>query len=112
MQVVVAKGNGVNVLNRGVGRPSRCLQPDQDNTMANGSAAMFEESCTEPFQQRAEFLPLHNRGLGPLAVTVLPVALARRAAGTRMPLRCLIGWPAQSTLTLSSGSCGRGYSAT
>ena len=50
--------------------------------MANGSAAMFEESCTEPFQQRAEFLPLHNRGLGPLAVTVLPVPLAGRAAAT------------------------------
>jgi len=31
----------------------------------------------EHFQQRAELLPLRNRGLGPLAVTVLPIALAR-----------------------------------
>src|SRR5262249_60135376 len=40
------------------------------------------QTSTEHFQQRAEFLPLRNRGLGPLAVTVLPIPLARRAAAT------------------------------
>src|SRR6516165_4858168 len=50
--------------------------------MASGSAAMFEESCTEPFQQRAEFLLLRNRGLGPLPVTVLAIPLARRGTAT------------------------------
>jgi hypothetical protein len=34
----------------------------------------------EHFQQCAEFLPLRNRGLGALAVAVLPIPLARRAA--------------------------------
>jgi hypothetical protein len=33
----------------------------------------------------AEFLPLRNRDLGPLAVTVLPIPLARRAAATAAP---------------------------
>jgi len=36
----------------------------------------------EHFEQRAELLPLRNRGLGALAVSVLAVALARRAAAT------------------------------
>jgi hypothetical protein len=63
--------------------------------MASGSTARGE-GCTNPlldftcsrqasakhFQQCAEFLPLRNRGLGPLAVTVLPVPLARRAAAS------------------------------
>ena len=43
-------------------------------------ALHFMYSCqasAEHFQQCAEFLPLGNRGLGPLAVTVLPIALAR-----------------------------------
>src|SRR6516164_566707 len=35
--------------------------------------------ATEHFQQCAEFLPVRNRGLGPLAVTVLPIPLAMRA---------------------------------
>ena len=39
----------------------------------------------QSLQQCAEFALLRNRGFGPLAVTVLPVALASRAAGTRMP---------------------------
>jgi hypothetical protein len=34
------------------------------------------------FQQRAEFLPLGNRGLSPLAVAVLPIPFARRPAAT------------------------------
>jgi hypothetical protein len=45
----------------------------------------FTYSCqasTEHFQQRAEFSLFRNRGLGPLAVTVLAIALARRAAAT------------------------------
>ena len=33
-------------------------------------------------QRGAEFLLLRNRGLGPLAVTVLAIPLARRAAAT------------------------------
>ena len=80
--------------------------------MASGSTAMLRraaqdclcQASAEHFQQCAEFLLLRNRGLGALAVTELSVALARRAAGTRMP--------AQSTLTLSNGSSGRGYRAT
>jgi hypothetical protein len=36
----------------------------------------------EHFQQCAEFLLLRNGGLGPLAVTVLGIPLARRAAAT------------------------------
>src|SRR6516162_3792300 len=39
-------------------------------------------ASTEHFQQCAEFPPLRNRGLGPLAVTVLPIPFARRAAAT------------------------------
>jgi hypothetical protein len=40
------------------------------------------QASGEHFQQRAEFLLLSNRGLGPLAVTILPVPLSRRAAAT------------------------------
>src|SRR5262249_60274849 len=40
------------------------------------------QASAEHFQQCAEFLPLRNRGLGPLAVTVLPIPLARRGAVT------------------------------
>jgi hypothetical protein len=36
------------------------------------------QATTEHFEQCAEFPPLSNRGLGPLAVPVLPIALARR----------------------------------
>jgi hypothetical protein len=45
----------------------------------------FTYSCqasTEHFEQCAEFALLRNRGLGALAVTVLAIALARRAAAT------------------------------
>jgi len=48
-------------------------------------ALHFMYSCqasAEHFQQCAEFLPLRNRGLRPLAVTVLPIALARRGTAT------------------------------
>jgi hypothetical protein len=41
MQAVVAKGNEVNVLNRGVGRPSKCLQPDQDSNGERSTAMGF-----------------------------------------------------------------------
>ena len=37
----------------------------------------------------AEFALLRNRRLGPLAVTVLPIALARRAA------QCALSWPCE-----------------
>jgi hypothetical protein len=40
------------------------------------------EASAEHFQQCAEFLPLRNGGLGPLAVPVLPIPLARRPAAT------------------------------
>ena len=58
--------------------------------MASGSAAMLRraaQNCSrqaspEHFQQCAELLPLRNRGLGSLTVTVLPIPLARRAAAT------------------------------
>jgi len=37
---------------------------------------------SEHFQGRAESAPLRNRALGPVAVTVLPIPLAGRAAAT------------------------------
>jgi hypothetical protein len=40
------------------------------------------QASAEHFQQRAEFLPLRYRGLGPLAMPVLPIPLARRTAAT------------------------------
>jgi hypothetical protein len=45
----------------------------------------FAYSCqasAEHFQQCAKFPLVRNRGLSALAVTVLPIALARRAAAT------------------------------
>ena len=58
-----------------------------DSSRARGGTAFldFTHSCqasAEHFQQRAELLPLGNRGLSPLAVPVLPIALARGAAAT------------------------------
>ena len=58
--------------------------------MVSGSTAMLRraaqdclcQASAEHFQQCAEFLPLRNRGLGPLTVPVLPVPFARRAAAT------------------------------
>ena len=58
--------------------------------MASGSTAMLRRAAqdclcqarAEHLQQCAEFLPLRNRGLGPLAVTVLSILFARRAAAT------------------------------
>jgi hypothetical protein len=40
------------------------------------------QASAEHLEQCAELLPLHNRGFGPLAVTVLAIPLARRAAAT------------------------------
>jgi hypothetical protein len=40
------------------------------------------QASAKHFQQCAEFLPLRNRGLGTLAVTILPVPFARGAAAT------------------------------
>jgi len=58
--------------------------------MASGSTARWRtcscQASAEHFQQCAEFSPLRNRALGLLAVTVLPVPLARRGAATRMPI--------------------------
>ena|SRR5262245_38952173 len=57
--------------------------------MASGSTAIQSrdssssgQASAEDFQQCAEFLLLRNRGFGPLAVPVLAIALARRAAAT------------------------------
>jgi hypothetical protein len=58
--------------------------------MASSSTAMLRraaqdcvcQASAEHFQQCAEFLLLRNRGLGPLAVTVLLIPFARRAAAT------------------------------
>jgi hypothetical protein len=44
-------------------------------------------ASTEHFQHCAEFLLLRYRGLGPLAVTVLAIPLARRAAATALEKR-------------------------
>src|SRR5262245_59460474 len=72
IQAVVITENGAIFLNRGF--RAACL------SMTPAQALDFTYSCqasTEHFQQCAEFAPLRNRGLGPLAVTVLPIALAR-----------------------------------
>jgi hypothetical protein len=58
-----------------------------DSSRERGSTAFldFMYSCqasAEHFQQCGEFPLLRNRGLGPLAVTVLAIPLARRAAAT------------------------------
>jgi hypothetical protein len=42
----------------------------------------LSQASTDHFEQCAEFPLLRNRRLGPLAVTVLPITLARRAAAT------------------------------
>jgi hypothetical protein len=66
--------------------------------MASGSTAMLRKavelrpleftcSCqtsAKHFEQYAEFPPLRNRGLGPLAVTVLPISARQR--GTAISL--------------------------
>jgi hypothetical protein len=46
------------------------------------SAPCSRQASAQHFQQCAEFLPLRNRGLGSLAVTVLPITVASRAATT------------------------------
>jgi len=43
---------------------------------------LSNQASAEQFQQRAEFPPLRNRALGPLAVTILPIALASRGTAT------------------------------
>ena len=47
---------------------------------ATGAMDFLHQASAEHFQQSAEFPPLRNRALGPLAVTVLPIPLARRAS--------------------------------
>src|SRR5262249_55575976 len=67
-----------------------CLQPDQNSTcerLYGHDYALLDfyafscQASAEHFQQRTEFLPLRNRGLGPLAVTVL-----RSPEGAPLPL--------------------------
>jgi len=43
---------------------------------------ILRQASAEHFQQRAEFPLLRDRRLGALAVTVLAIPLARRAAAT------------------------------
>ena len=58
--------------------------------MTSGSTAMsrraaqdcLRQASVEHFQQCAEFALFRNRGLGPLAVTVLPISVAKRSATT------------------------------
>jgi hypothetical protein len=48
------------------------------------SVTHSSQASAKHLQQCAEFLPLRNRALGPLAMSELPVALAK-PPGTRMP---------------------------
>jgi hypothetical protein len=57
-----------------------CLKPDRDSGSRLRTRGAF---------QCAEFLLLRNRGFGPLAVTVLPIPFAGRAATTA----CAAGGP-------------------
>jgi hypothetical protein len=50
--------------------------------VGRGAGTYSRQAIAEHFQQSAEFLPLRNRDLGPLAVTVLPIPFAGRAAAT------------------------------
>jgi len=59
-------------------RPARSVL----NEASGGCPQSCMSASAEQFQQRAEFLPLSNRGLGPLAVTELPIPLARRGTAT------------------------------
>ena len=57
------------------------------------ASRISRDSCqagAEHFQQCAEFALLCNRGLGPLAVTVLPIPLARRAAAITCAVRASV----------------------
>jgi hypothetical protein len=59
--------------------------PEHGDWFESGSAidvACSGQARAEHFQQCAEFPLLCNRGLGALAVTVLPVPFARRPAAT------------------------------
>ena len=51
----------------------------------NYGSGFSSQSSPEHLQQCAELSTLRNRGLGPLAVTILPVAFAGRRAATRCP---------------------------
>jgi hypothetical protein len=58
-----------------------------DSSRARGGTAFLDltyscQTSAEHLQQCAEFLPLRNRILGALAVAVLAIPLARRAAAT------------------------------
>ena len=79
--------------------------------MASGSTARWRtDSCqanAEHFQQCAEFLLLRNSGLRALAVTVLPIALARRAFATANPEQHAV-W---SVAMCGPQSMGRPHSA-
>src|SRR6516164_8679920 len=103
MQVVVAKGNGANVLNRGV---QWCLRRHPDFTYSCQASA-------EHIEQSAEFALLRNRSLGPLAVTVLAIALARRdtatSYGERRPCK---GRGVALTMIAWDGSTARGQATT
>jgi hypothetical protein len=63
-----------------------CVEDDRNldpcRALARRTATGIHLSQREAFQQRAKFLPLRNRGFGTLAVTILPVPFARRAAAT------------------------------
>ena len=48
------------------------------------------QASAEHFQQCAEFLPLSNRGLGALAVAILPIPFVGRAAATLEPIERLL----------------------
>jgi hypothetical protein len=50
------------------------------------------QASAEHFEQCAEFLLLRNRGLGPLAVTLLPISLARRATATACAAGRCFAW--------------------
>jgi hypothetical protein len=59
--------------------------PGYEYPMMPAQALDLTPSCqasAEHFEQCAEFPLLRNRGLSALAVTVLPIPLARRAAAT------------------------------
>jgi hypothetical protein len=71
---------------RGVRWPPRLVATASENRLtdhqSNGAMDFLHQASAEHFQQSAEFLPLRNRDLGTLAIPVLLIPLARRAATT------------------------------
>jgi hypothetical protein len=69
-------------------------------------ATHSSQASAEHLQQCAEFLPLRNRRFRPLAMTVLPIPLARRVAATPCAAGAIDSDP---FLSLATGRASRSW---